>query len=315
MSDNISYTPEEVAQILKISRFTVYEMIKRGELAAYRIGRKVRVEEKDLEHYKTQFKQNVKACPPSLTQSMLNTAPSVAKTQDSLILCGQDIVLDILTRKLEEQLPNYRVLRRYVGSMDGLLALYRGTANLATAHLWDGDSGDYNTPYVRRMLPGQPTLIYNLVHRMEGFYVQKGNPQALAGWNDLSRPELRLVNREPGSGARVLLDEQLRKLGIGAEQVNGYTREETSHLAVASQIGRGEADFGLGIEKVASQIAGVDFIPLHQERYDLVFRKEDAALPHFQVLLSILNSPDFQTEIGSMGGYDVSQMGRLMAAV
>ena len=113
----------------------------------------------------------------------------------------------------------------------------------------------------------------------------------------------------------MLLDEQLRKLQIRAEQVAGYAHEETSHLAVASRVARGEADLGLGIEKAASQVAGVDFIPLHQERYDLVFRKEDAVLPHFQILLRILNSPDFQVEIGGMGGYDVSQMGQLIAAI
>jgi putative molybdopterin biosynthesis protein len=194
-----------------------------------------------------------------------------------------------------------------------LLALYHGSANLVTAHLWDSDSNEYNTPYVRRLLPGHKTVIYNLVYRMAGFYVARGNPQNIVGWPDLGRPALRLINRECGSGARVLLDEQIRILNLDRLTLNGYEREVTSHLAVASAIARGEADVGVGIEKAASQVQNIEFIPLQKERYDLVMRQEDVGLPHFQLLLNILRSPFFQAEIQGMGGYDLSKMGQLMA--
>jgi putative molybdopterin biosynthesis protein len=309
MSDNISYTSEEVARILKISRFTVYEMIKRGDLAAYRIGRKVRVEQSELERYK----QNFKECPPTPTLATVKATDPTAAAQDGLIICGQDVVLDILTRHLESQLPQTRFLRRYIGSINGLLALYHGSANLVTAHLWDSDSDDYNIPYVRRLLPGHQTAIYNLVYRMAGFYVVKGNPQKITDWSDLIRPDLRLVNRECGSGARVLLDEQLRILNLDRLALHGYDHEVTSHLAVASAVARGEADVGVGIEKAAFQVPDIDFIPLQKERYDLIMRKEDLSLPHFQVLLSILRSPAFQAEIHGMGGYDLSRTGQLVA--
>jgi putative molybdopterin biosynthesis protein len=309
MFDNPSYTPEEVAQILKISRFTVYEMIKRGDLAAYRIGRKVRVEQSDLEHYKQSFK----GCPPTPTQMTVKAADPAPNAQDGLIICGQEVVLDILTSHLEQQLPQLRFFRRYIGSTDGLLALYHGTANLVTAHLWDRDHDEYNLSYVRRLLPGHRIAIYNLVYRMAGFYVAKGNPQNIVGWPDLIRPGLRLVNRECGSGTRVLLDEQLRAHNLDRLAVNGYEREVTSHLAVASAVARGEADVGVGIEKVAYQVQEVDFVPLQKERYDLVMRQEDLQLPHFQSLLQILRSSDFQAEIGGMGGYDLSRTGQLLA--
>lgn len=321
MADGIiSYTPEDVAKILQISRFTVYELIKRGELNAYRIGRKVRVEPSELERYKQNAMQigaitGTRLCPPVLTQSFVKTTTILSGIPDGLIICGQDIVLDVLTRHLEKQLPHLRFLRRYVGSIDGLLALYHGDANLVTAHLWDSDTNEYNIPYIRRLLPGHKTLIVNLIYRTEGFYVARGNPKEIISWPDLTRPGIVFVNRECGSGARVLLDEKLRVLGIEHAAVHGYNHEEMSHLAVASCVARGEADVGLGIEKTAGQVQDIEFIPLVKERYDLIMRKEDANKPHFQAVVAILNSPDFRNEVSGMGGYDISKMGQLIGEV
>lgn len=308
MNDTTSYTPTEVAKILKISRFTVYEMIKRGDLAAYHIGRKVRVEAPDLEVYIQRSKKN------NLTKQT-SAQPSIdvpAAEPDSLIICGQDIMLDILTRHLEKILPNIRCLRNYAGSIDGLLALYRGTANVATAHLWDSDTDTYNTPYIRRFLPGHRTLVYNLAYRNTGFYVAKGNPKNISTWQDLTRPDITLINRERGSGARVLLDEMLHVLDTDYRQIKGYSREEMSHLAVASCVARGEADVGIGIEKAALQVSDIDFIFQKKERYDIVFRKEDAEKPHFEALLNVIRSDIFRNEVGGMGGYDLSKTGQLM---
>ncbi|MBP2644614.1 MAG: metal-binding protein [Firmicutes bacterium] len=308
MNETVSYTPEEVAKILKISRFTVYEMIKRGDLPAYHIGRKVRVESPDLENYIKISKGTGMVSSPNEFTSPVQTSPL-----DGIILCGQDIILDILTRHLERQMPHVPFLRNHSGSLDGLLALYRGTANAVTTHLWDSDTDSYNIPYIRRILPGHRTVIINLAYRQEGFYVANGNPKAIQGWEDLTRPEVKFVNREPGSGARVLLDEKLRLLGIDHQSIQGYQDEEMSHLAVASSVARGMADVGIGIEKAALQVQGIDFVPLQKERYDLVIRKEDTAKPPFQALLSILKSASFHNEIAGMGGYDLSATGKIIA--
>lgn len=309
MSDTTSYTPTEVAKILKISRFTVYEMIKRGDLAAYHIGRKVRVEAPDLEVYIQKSKKNKLPQSPASVQQ----PPSQPEIdQNCLIICGQDILLDILTRHLEKAIPHVRCFRNHSGSIDGLLALYRGTANVVTAHLWDSDTDTYNTPYIRRFLPGHRALVYNLAYRNAGFYVAKGNPKNINTWNDLIRPDVTLINRERGSGARVLLDEMLHVLDLDYRQINGYTREEMTHLAVASTVARGEADVGIGIEKAALQVSDIDFIFQKKERYDIVFHKEDADKPHFQALLSIIRSDIFHNEVAGMGGYDLSQTGQLM---
>jgi DNA binding domain, excisionase family len=313
MTEDISYTPEEIAKILKISKFTVYELIKRGELAAYHIGRKVRVEGADLEVYKRRSKGLSPVIPP-VTNTSKSTS-SCLPTDDGLVICGQDMVLDILTRHLTKHFPHVRFLRQYIGSIDGLMALYRGMANVVTAHLWDSDSDEYNIPYVRRMLPGHKTVIINLVYRTEGFYVAKGNPKNIRGWTDLIRPDICFVNRERGSGARVLLDEQLRVQNIDHQSINGYNYEEMSHIAVASRVARGEADVGLGIEKAAMQVNNIDFIPLQKERYDLVIRKEDLDLPHFKALISILKSTAFQNEVRGIGSYDVTSMGEVIAVI
>lgn len=308
MAETVSYTPEEVAKLLKISRFTVYEMIKRGDLAAYRIGRKVRVEAPDLDNY---IQASKGASPAAVAQEP--PADQGAPAASDLVLCGQDVLLDMLTRHLERQIPPVRCLRNYVGSFGGLIALYRGTANVVTAHLWDSDSDTYNVPYVRRFLPGQRAQIINLCYRMAGFYVPKGNPKQINAWEDLARLDIRLVNREPGAGARVLLDEKLRQLNIQASGILGYDQEEMSHLAVASAVARGAADVGIGIEKAAQQVSGVDFIPLQKERYDLIIRKEDAAKPAFQLLLAILRSEAFRKELQGVGGYDLAKTGQLIA--
>lgn len=312
MAEDISYTPEEVAKILQISKYTVYELIKHDELAAYHIGRRVRVDGADIEAYK----RNSKNIIPFAASATPLTFPNCCTPSDEgMIICGQDMILDILTRHLGRQFPNVRFLRQNIGSIDGLMALYRGMANVVTAHLWDSDTNEYNTPYVRRMLPGHRALIINMVYRVEGFYVAKGNPKKILTWADLARSDLRFVNRERGSGARVLLDEQLRIHKIAHQQVNGYSNEEMSHVAVASKIARGEADVGLGIEKAAQQVNNVDFVSLQIERYDLVIRKEDIEKPYFEALMAILKSEAFRNEVLGIGSYDVSHMSEIMAEV
>ncbi len=308
MTDPLSYSPEEIGKLLKISRSTVYELLKRGEIPSYRVGKKIRISQTDLQVY-------MHASGPTIEPSTANVQATLEKLiieNQGLIICGQDIVLDVLTRYLEKRNPSLRSLRSYVGSIDGLLALYRGTASLTAAHLWDGETGEYNIPYVRRLLPGQRTVIINLVYRTQGFYVAPGNPKAINDWSDLVKKDVTFVNRDKGSGVRVLLDEKLRNLNIDSRSIKGYELEEMSHIAVASAVARGIADVGLGTEKAALQVPNVDFFPLIKERYDLVLYKHDLEKSNFQTLLSILKSDDFKDEVKGMGGYDISKMGEIV---
>ena len=148
MASEVSYTPGEVAEILKISKFTVYELIKRGDLQAYHVGRKVRVEATGSGDLQTQNERMRPAGPESMPAAS-------APLAESVIVCGQDPILEILVRQLEREMPGTKCLRAYMGSMNGLLALYHGQVNAATSHLWDGETGEYNTPYIRRFFQGR----------------------------------------------------------------------------------------------------------------------------------------------------------------
>lgn len=309
MTDPLSYSPEELSKLLKISKGTVYELLKRGEIPSYRVGKKIRISQADLQVYMHAADRPAKAS----AESVKIPLEKLIIENQGLIICGQDIVLDVLTRYLEKRNPMLRSLRSYVGSIDGLLALYKGTANLTATHLWDGETGEFNIPYVRRFLPGQRTVVINLVYRTLGFYLAPGNPLDIRSWTDLARPGLRLINRDKGSGTRVMLDEHLRNLNIDTRTIQGYEDEEMSHIAVASAVARGMADVGLGTEKAALQVQEIDFVPLSQERYDLVCYKHDLEKSNFQTMLAILRSDQFKDEVAGMGGYDTSRMGEIMA--
>ncbi len=312
-------TPQEVADILKIAKNTVYELIKRGELNAYRVGKKVRVDLKDVEEYKNRTR-NPKLSNEGLKQKTfegisynLNPLQYDAVPVNGFVICGQDSLLDMLSRYLEMHPKGVRALRSYIGSYNGLYELYQGNIQVATAHLWDGDSGVYNIPYVRHMLPGTRAVIVHLACRMQGFYVAKGNPKSIKGWDDLKRRDISIINRERGSGTRVLLDEHLRKLGIHGYEIEGYDRKCYSHLAVASAVARGGADIALGNEKTGQQVKGIDFIPMQNERYEMVIKREDLTKPPFEAIMEILGSKEFRLELEGIGGYDLTDIGKIVA--
>jgi len=319
MLEDTSLTPQEVADILKITKNTVYELIKRGDLNGYKVGKKIRVDYKDVEEYKNKTKNRrgneTNLQEKSISKSSNTYALSLEDAQvhlnNDFVICGQDILLDILSRYLEVNSQGIHVLRSYSGSYNALLGLYHGKVQIATSHLWDGDSGEYNIPYVRRLVPGIPSVIIHLACRMQGFYVLKNNPKGIKGWEDLKRQDITIVNREKGSGSRILLDEQLRLHQIPSRNIHGYDHEETNHLSVASAISSGAADVGVGIEK-AAKIVGIDFIPLITERYDLVILKNSETEQLIRTLKNILSSRQFQSEINSLGDYDTSQTGKII---
>ena len=315
MSGDISYTTEEIAKLLKISKLTVYDLIKKGELASYRVGKQMRIDASDLEAYKQRNKsvqatdyiipsQQDLAPPPRMPASQLGTP--------NLVITGQDLSLDILAKHLEKKISFVRPLRANIGSMDSLISMYRGESDIVSTHLLDGDTNEYNIPYIRKLLVGSSYLVVNLLSRNAGLYVQQGNPLSITGWQDFARPGLRIVNREKGSGARVLLDEQLRLKGIKAALINGYENVQNNHLGVASKVASGEADVGVGIEKAASIVGNIDFIPMIKERYDLVMLKSASNQAWIEALLQILRSDDFKKELQSISGYDLTRTGEVL---
>lgn len=316
--NSTSLTPLEVAELLKITKNTVYELIKRGELPAYKVGRKLRIDKEDIDNYIKSQKSSTISSPDTQQQEItLNDIPSEkneTKLDDkSIIICGQDMILDILSRNIESSLTSIKSYRSYMGSYNGLYNLYNNKSSIASSHLWDWETSEYNIDFVKKLLPGIPCTIINLTYRTQGFYVQKGNPKNINGWEDLKRDDLSYVNREIGCGVRVLLDGKLRELNISSNEINGYNYEENSHLAVASAVARGKGDFGIGIEKVAKQIDNIDFIPLQKERYDLVIKTNDLEKPIYKQILNIINSDDFKDELVGLGGYDLKDTGKIIA--
>lgn len=299
---------QEVADLLKVSAGTVYELIKRGEIDSYRVGRKVRFMLKDVQAYIERSKARQAPAPAPLEPGL---SLSGARYEQGFVICGQDLILDVLSNYL--RLNGVPALRAYIGSYESLVSLYQRKVRVATAHLWDGDDNEYNVPFVRRLVPGIPAAIIHLACRMQGFYVAEGNPKQITSWEDFRRPDITMINREKGAGSRVLLDEHLRLLHINGSSIRGYDRETQSHLAVAGAVSSGDADVAIGSEKIARQVDNIDFIPMQEERYDMVVLHEDMQTPEVQTLLRIVRSPEFRREFESIGGYNTSDMGRLVA--
>ncbi len=300
---NESFTTEEIAKALKVSKLTVYDLIKKGELQAFRVGRQMRVDAKELENYKSRG-QEVKiaqGAKPKTTDS---------ETVRQVVISGQDSSLDILARQIEAKSDDFRPLRSYGGSLDSLIAMYLGKTDVVSTHLLDGDTLQYNIPYIRKLLVSQSFVVIHMLQREAGLYVAKGNPHGFQSWKDLAKPGIKLINRERGAGARVLLDEQLRLNGIPRNLVSGYEDIQTSHLGVASVIANGRADVGVGIAQSA-KVASIDFIPLMTESYDLVILKKEDNIQLINIVSEILNHNEFQEELRSLG-YGVEKTGEIL---
>jgi len=222
---------------------------------------------------------------------------------------SHDLVLDLAASALRAEDPAVTLASSNVGSLGGLVALRDGLCHLAGSHLLDPATGEYTEPYVRRVLGGADVAIVRLVHRDQGLIVAPGNPLGLAGVAGLIRPGVRYVNRQRGAGTRVLLDHQLASLGVAPDAIDGYAREEPTHLAVAAAVAAGRGDAGLGI-LAAARAFGLDFVPVTREPYDLVVAADAMDSPLLAPLWALLHSDRFQAAVTDLGGYSTKEMGR-----
>lgn len=226
-----------------------------------------------------------------------------------LAIGSHDMTLDVLSQFLARY--QRRLASSNVGSQGGLVALRRGEAHLAGSHLLDLQTGEYNISSIKQYLPDVPIRLVTWVGRQQGLLVAKGNPRIIKSLEDLARSDVTFVNRQRGAGTRILLDYHLEQLGIPPQSVRGYEQEEYTHLAVAAAVSSGRADCGLAVTAAASALE-LDFIPLYQERYDLViplqYLEDDFLAPIFE----LMRDSEFRKTISSMPGYDVSQMGTVV---
>jgi putative molybdopterin biosynthesis protein len=230
-----------------------------------------------------------------------------------LVIGSHDLTLDLLAQFLAEH--DRRLASANVGSQGGLIALRRGEAHFAGSHLLDPKTGEYNISYIRQYMPNIPVKVIALVGREQGLIVKKGNPKGVKSLGDLAGNGgvggVQFVNRQRGAGTRVLLDYHLNLMGMSADSIMGYTQEEYTHLGVAAAVASGRADCGLGIA-AAAQALELDFVPLFQERYDLVIPKVHAQSDLLTPLFDLLAGPAFKDSVSKLIGYDVSVMGKII---
>jgi molybdopterin molybdotransferase/putative molybdopterin biosynthesis protein len=234
----------------------------------------------------------------------------VGEIDRTIVAVGShDLVLDLAASKLRAVDPGVTLASSNVGSLGGLVALRDALCHLAGSHLLDPETGEYTLPYVDRVLAERDVAVVRLVHREQGLIVARGNPLAIDAIEDVARSDVRYINRQRGAGTRVLLDHELRRRDITADAVNGYAREEHTHLAIAAAIAAGRADAGLGI-MAAARAFGLDFVPVTREPYDLVLTTDTLEDPVTAPLWRLLEDPDFRGAVEALGGYDTAQMGR-----
>lgn len=231
----------------------------------------------------------------------------------NILVCvgSHDNTLDILADELMGFTPPVKLTSSHVGSMGGILAIKSGSCHFAGAHLFDPDANDYNFPFLEKYLPGASITLVNLAIRHQGFIVPKGNPANLRTIHDLAGGSLRFLNRQRGAGTRILFDHHLREAGIPNEAVQGYEKEEFTHMAVAVNVLTGAADTGLGIFAAAKAL-DLDFVPLARERYDLIIPDRFLDTPSVKAVLQLLKSPTFRARIEALGGYETTLTGQIM---
>lgn len=245
----------------------------------------------------------------SVRVRLLRTEDELDQT---LIMIGShDNTLDVLAAELKKADPRLHLSSSNVGSLGGLLAVRRGQAHCAGAHLLDTETGHYNRSYVERYLQGTPVRLVRLVRRRQGLVVAPGNPKRIQAIEDLFRPDVRFVNRQAGSGTRILLDYELAKIGRSPEGIYGYDWEEYTHMGVAVNVLSGIADCGMAIY-AAARAMGLDFILVCEECYDLVIPEGCWDDSKIKRLLDVIVSEPFRFQVQSLGGYDPAESGTIV---
>ncbi|NMD42056.1 MAG: molybdopterin biosynthesis protein [Firmicutes bacterium] len=237
---------------------------------------------------------------------------SSGELRNNLLAAGShDLIVDLLATALKEEGTGLTLSSAHLGSMGGIGAIGSGQAHLAGVHLFDPASGEYNTPYIERLLPGKKVHLINLAYRVQGWIVPPENPDGVERIDDIASKGISFVNRQKGAGTRILFDHLLEKAGLTPDEIPGYEREEHTHLGVAAAVSAGTARIGLGILP-AARAFGLEFIPLCEERYDLLMNDHFYRSGAGEAVLKLIRDPVFQKRVEAMGGYSMRDAGKLI---
>ncbi len=226
------------------------------------------------------------------------------------IIGSHDLSLDIIRDMVKRTNPAMDLVSTHVGSLSGIMAVRKGIVEACTTHILDEKEKIYNIPAIKTYLPGRKVRLVHIAKRIQGLLVAKGNPKGIEGLADLARPDVTFVNRQVGSGTRILLDSMLQEAGIDRRRIRGYDREESTHAAVGVLVKEGVADTGVAIYPI-SRIFSLDFVPLMEEEYDLLVTDEFTGDERFKVLMEILLSEEFKRRLSALGGYITAETGKV----
>lgn len=301
MSEEIMST-KEVAQYLGIHEKQVYALIKSKRIPSTRVTGKWIFPKKLIDEW---IDTNARA-------GMAEARRKSKQIEGALLASGSnDPILDILKTYIRKAYPEFYIFSANTGSTDGLKALNQGYTDIAWSHLLDPKSGQYNIPFLSTYLPNLKAVVINLFNRDLGFLVAPGNPLNIHGFKDLAKPKIRFINRQKGSGTRVLLDHRLRELKIPASSIKGYENEVYTHFEVGLSVLAKETDLGLATGSV-SKLLGLSFIPLTQESFDMLLDQSTFFERGVQAFIEILNSKEFRTRVENLGSYDFKNSGKII---
>ncbi|HTY62432.1 MAG TPA: substrate-binding domain-containing protein [Acidobacteriota bacterium] len=294
-------TTKEVAEYLSINEKQVYRLIKEKKIPATRITGKWLFPKNLIDEW-------VMA---SARESVSISTPRSAPENQVVIAGSNDLALELLAKNTTVRHPRYTISISNVGSLAGLIALQKGNCHIAASHLLDLETGEYNSSFIKKHFPNLKIVLLNLAHREQGLIVKKGNPLGIKTIKNLANQALTFVNRQEGSGTRVLLDYRLKELEIDPADIPGYSKIALTHMDVALEVFSSTADVGIGI-LAAARMLDLDFIPLATERFDLVIPTENYSTGAVKALREVLCSEDFKSHIRNMGGYETRDTGKIV---
>lgn len=297
------YTPDEVAQIFQISKHTVYELIKRGELKAFKIGNKMRIEQNELDRFKAE-----QQAPAQRQHTSSSTTKENGYSQALRMAGSHDLLVEQLVKHAFGQPNSILIQPTYIGSLEGLMMLYRGQCDIAAIHLLDPNSQEYNLPFINQLFVHEKISLIRFASREQGLIVAKSNPKKINTLSDLVQKDVKFINRQKGSGTRFLFDSLLAQLEMTPLSISGYEKEEWNHLSAASHISRGAADVTFGIQAAADHL-GLDFIPITKEQFDFVFKWTEENQDALTSFLELLKQDSLKKELIDIPGYDLQQLG------
>jgi putative molybdopterin biosynthesis protein len=304
MSEEIMNT-KEVAHYLGIHEKQVYALIKSRRIPATRVTGKWSFPRKLIDEW---IDTNARS-------GMAEARQKGKKIEGALLGAGSnDPILDLLQTDLRRNFPELYLFSTNIGSVEGLKALHLGYTDIAWSHLLHPQTGEYNIPYISTYLPGTKIVIVNLFYRDLGLIVPPGNPLKIKNIRDLGRKGIRFINRQAGSGTRLLIEQKLKESGISPQKIQGYSNEVNTHFEVGLSILSGAANVGIAAVAI-SKFLGLEFISLTRERFDMVIGQSAFFGKPVQAFIELLHLREFREKVERIGGYDLRESGRVIYSV